>query len=127
MKKTKRRLESGDFIAIVGSGLSGLSAALSLERAGFTNIHIYERDECFSARKEGYGLTLTYNPTGILHELGVLDQIANADCPSRSHYLFDGAGRIRGESFQYGGVAMSSILLRITHLCIYRVFWQCFQ
>jgi salicylate hydroxylase len=84
-------------VAIVGSGLAGLATALALEAAGFTNIRIYERDASLSARKEGYGMTLTYNPRGILAQLGVLEALAVADCPSRSHYLLAAPeGRVLG-------------------------------
>jgi 2-polyprenyl-6-methoxyphenol hydroxylase-like FAD-dependent oxidoreductase len=95
-------------IAIIGSGLAGLSVAISLEQAGFTsdNIHMYERDESLQARKEGYGLTLTYNPApaAILQALGVLEEVAAADCPSRCHYLFGANGEIQG----YFGNAFST-------------------
>lgn len=59
---------------------------------------IYERDASLDARREGYGLTLTFNPSGVLAQLGILEQLALDDCPSRSHYLLDAAsgGRIRG-------------------------------
>lgn len=91
-------------IAIVGCGLSGLSTALSLESVGFQNITIYERDVSFSARREGYGLTLKYDPKGILQKLGVLEEIARRDCPSRSHYLLDSKGFVLG----YFGNAFSA-------------------
>jgi 2-polyprenyl-6-methoxyphenol hydroxylase-like FAD-dependent oxidoreductase len=83
-------------VAIIGCGLAGLSTAISLEKHGFRNIDIYERDASFSDRKEGYGLTLTYHPSGVLKTLGVLEDVAIADCPSRSHYLFDQHGNILG-------------------------------
>jgi len=83
-------------IAIVGAGLSGLSTAICLQQSSFQNIAIYERDASLGARKEGYGLTLTYHPTGILQQLGVLEELANADCVSRSHFLLESSGRIRG-------------------------------
>jgi salicylate hydroxylase len=75
-------------IAIIGSGLAGLSAAIALTQAGFQNVTVWERDPSLDFQKEGYGLTLTYNPKGPLAALGVLESVAQADCPSRSHYLF---------------------------------------
>ena len=86
--KRKRLDKENSNIVIVGSGLAGLSAAISLEQAGFLNITIVERDDNFERQKEGYGLTLTYNPKGPLASLGVLETVACQDCPSRSHYLF---------------------------------------
>jgi salicylate hydroxylase len=96
-RNTRQRLDpQQSSIAIVGSGLAGLSTAISLEQAGFTNIIMYERDESLESRAAGYGLTLTYHPTGILRKLGVLEQVAAADCPSRCHYLFQSNGELQG-------------------------------
>ena len=75
-------------VVIVGSGLAGLSVAVSLKNAGYSKIDVYERDPSLQHQKEGYGLTLTYNPKGPLAQLGVLETVARLDCPSRSHYLF---------------------------------------
>ena len=59
-------------------------------------ITIYERDLHASDRKEGYGMTLTYNPNGPLAQLGILESIAKRDCPSRCHYLFNEKGEVKG-------------------------------
>ena len=90
------RLKKCSEIAIIGSGLSALSCALSLLSCGFVNISLYERDSYISDRRDGYGLTLTYNPKGPLASLGILEDVAQKDCPSRSHYEFDPQGYIRG-------------------------------
>jgi 2-polyprenyl-6-methoxyphenol hydroxylase-like FAD-dependent oxidoreductase len=88
-KRQKRRLDKEKaHIVIIGSGLAGLSAAISLEQAGFQRVSVYELDADFDTQKEGYGMTLTYNPKGPLALLGVLEQVAQRDCPSRSHYIF---------------------------------------
>ena len=92
-------------IAIVGTGLAGLSTALSLEQVGYRQITLYERDASWDARKEGYGLTLTYDPRGTLNALQVLDELAADDCPSRSHYLFQDDGSVVG----YFGNAFSLV------------------
>lgn len=96
-KKRKRKLDKNQsHIVIVGGGLAGLSVALALERAGFTQVSLFERDASFDDQEEGYGLTLTYNPKGPLAALGVLEKVAQQDCPSRSHYLFRSDGSILG-------------------------------
>ncbi len=85
-KKRQRRLNKEESnIVIVGSGLAGLSAAISLEQAGFSNVSIFERDDSFDRQTEGYGLTLSYNPKGPLASFRILEQVANEDSPSRSH------------------------------------------
>jgi 2-polyprenyl-6-methoxyphenol hydroxylase-like FAD-dependent oxidoreductase len=105
-KRKKDRLDLNSRIAIIGSGLGGLGAAISLELAGFHNITVYERDESMTARREGYGLTLTYNPRGPLAYMGLLEEVAQEDCPSRSHYTFASDGRILsyyGNAFRDNG------------------------
>ena len=113
-----RLLQSDCHIGIVGGGIAGLACALAIIRAK-NNVHvddddcennvnklpssffrgkitIYERDSCQNERKEGYGMTLTYDPVGPLAKLGILEEVAKKDCPSRCHYTFDELGCIRG-------------------------------
>ena len=87
-------------IAIIGGGLAGLSTALALQQQGFAHVHVFERDaynHFLAARRDGYGMTLTYNPRGNLAKLGILEALAVADCPSRSHYMLQAPeGAVRG-------------------------------
>jgi len=95
-KRKKEHISKSAKIVIIGAGIGGLSTALSLQRAGFTNVHVYERQsnpdringDSKKKRKHGYGLTLTYNPKGPLAKLGILEELARRDTPSRSHYIF---------------------------------------
>ena len=96
MTRSKNRLDKDAPIAIVGCGIAGLSTAISLAQAGFSNVSIFERDACQHTRREGFGLTLTYNPQGPLAHLGILEQVAQQDCPSRSHYVFSPDGTVLG-------------------------------
>jgi 2-polyprenyl-6-methoxyphenol hydroxylase-like FAD-dependent oxidoreductase len=87
-------------ICIVGTGLAGLSTALALQKQQcWQNVHIFDRDASLEARKEGYGMTITYNPRGVLGQNGldILEELALADCPSRSHYMLKApAGQVLG-------------------------------
>ena len=57
-RSNHRRLSKSSKIAIIGTGPSGLSAALSLQQAGYQNIRLYERDKHFYARKDGVSCEL---------------------------------------------------------------------
>ena len=93
-----KKLAKDAKIAIIGAGIGGLATALAFKNAGFTNVCVYERDVSFDCRREGYGLTLTYNSSskGPLQQLGILEELAREDTPSRSHYTFDKDGYILG-------------------------------
>ena len=60
-------------IAIIGGGIGGTAAALSLLKAGF-DVHVYERAS--ELREVGAGIVLTPNATRILHHLGFADMLA---------------------------------------------------
>ena len=59
-------------IAIVGAGIGGLSAALTLARAGF-DVTVFERAEAVAAF--GAGVQLSPNATAVLAGLGLLDAV----------------------------------------------------
>lgn len=54
-------------IAIVGGGIGGAAAALSLLKAGY-DVHVYEQTRAL--REVGAGIVLTPNATRVLHHLG---------------------------------------------------------
>jgi salicylate hydroxylase len=55
-------------VAIVGGGIGGLAAALSLLHAGI-DVHVYEQAEAF--REVGAGVQVSPNASRILHRLGL--------------------------------------------------------
>ena len=60
---------------------------------------MYEQDPAFDDRRQGYGLTLTYNEQGPLAKLGILDTVKARDeqqSPSRRHFIFSPDGAILG-------------------------------
>ena len=59
-------------IAIVGGGIGGLAAALSLLRAG-VDVHVYERARTIS--EVGAGIAVSPNATRILYRLGLSDAL----------------------------------------------------
>lgn len=61
-------------IAIAGAGIGGLTAALSLHAAGFTDITIYERAQ--RIRGLGVGINLLPHAIRELTELGLVDRVA---------------------------------------------------
>ena len=60
-------------VAIIGGGIGGLGAALSLFRAGF-DVHVYEQARVF--REAGAGIQVSPNASCILHGLGLADELA---------------------------------------------------
>jgi hypothetical protein len=64
-------------IAIIGDGLGGLTAALSLLHAGFDE-HVYERATVL--REVGAGIQVSPNASRVLHRLGLADELAKMGC-----------------------------------------------
>lgn len=91
-KKRKRAVNKFSApVAIIGGGISGLSIAVSLQKAGIPYV-VFERDSAFGGRRQGYGLTL--QTCEALDALGVLGQVRHLDTPSHEHFTFDTAGNI---------------------------------
>jgi salicylate hydroxylase len=65
-------------IAIIGGGIGGLSAALSLLRAGF-DVRVYEQVPVL--REVGAGIVLTPNATRVLHALGLRKRLEELAVP----------------------------------------------
>ena len=63
---------SANSIAIAGAGIGGLATAFALSRRGVAS-NIYERRAAFS--EEGAGIQLGPNATGVLSQLGLLDDV----------------------------------------------------
>jgi 2-polyprenyl-6-methoxyphenol hydroxylase-like FAD-dependent oxidoreductase len=60
-------------VGIVGGGIGGLAAALSLHRAGF-DVHVYE--QAASVSEVGAGVQVSPNATRVLHGLGLGEDLA---------------------------------------------------
>ena len=60
-------------VAIVGGGIGGLAAAISLFQAGF-DVHVYEQSRAM--REVGAGLQVSPNASRVLHRLGLGDELA---------------------------------------------------
>jgi salicylate hydroxylase len=61
-------------VAVIGGGIGGITAALSLLRAG-ADVHVYERAKTLS--EVGAGIQVSPNASRILHRLGLADALAN--------------------------------------------------
>ena len=80
-------------IIIIGGGLAGLGLALALQKENIPVV-VYERDNSFEYRKQGYGMTLqAFQP---LQELGIYDEVRQADTASLEHWTFTPDGNILG-------------------------------
>ena len=66
-------------VGVVGGGIGGLAAALSLHRAGF-DVHVYE--QAGSVSEIGAGIQVSPNATRVLHGLGLGDDLAAMGVPA---------------------------------------------
>ena len=62
-------------VGVIGAGLGGLSAALSLSRAGF-DVRVYE--QASTLREVGAGVQISPNASRVLHGLGLAEDLARA-------------------------------------------------
>ena len=60
-------------VGVIGGGIGGLGAALSLLQAGF-DVHVYERAHALS--EVGAGIQVSPNASRVLHGLGLGDDLA---------------------------------------------------
>jgi salicylate hydroxylase len=60
-------------IAVIGGGIGGLTAALSLQQAGF-DVQVYEQAR--ELREVGAGIQVSPNASRILHRLGLAEKLA---------------------------------------------------
>src|SRR5665213_3664697 len=60
-------------VAVIGGGIGGLGAALSLLRAGI-DVHVYEQAQ--AVREVGAGIQISPNASRVMHGLGLGDELA---------------------------------------------------
>jgi salicylate hydroxylase len=60
-------------VGVIGGGIGGLAAALSLHRAGF-DVHVYEQAHALS--EVGAGIQVSPNASRVLHGLGLAQELA---------------------------------------------------
>ncbi len=63
----------GHSVGVIGGGIGGLSAALSLFHAGF-DVHVFEQASTLS--EVGAGIQVSPNASRLLHRLGMADELA---------------------------------------------------
>ena len=70
-------------VAVVGGGIGGLGAALSLFRARF-DVHVYE--QAHALREVGAGIQVSPNASRVLHGLGLADELAKLGVRPSAHH-----------------------------------------
>ena len=70
-------------IAIVGAGIGGLAAAATLQRAGFTEIDVYEQASRFA--RVGAGIQMMPNSMHVLRGIGLEDHLKRVAFAPKSH------------------------------------------
>ena len=90
--RTPTRAASKAEVAIVGGGVGGVALALALRHRGVA-VTVYERDESFESRKQGYGLTMQkYSGGAALRSLGLQLRGVGSD----AHVSMASDGRVLG-------------------------------
>ena len=69
--------------AVIGGGIGGLGAALSLLHAGL-NVHVYE--QAHALREVGAGIQVSPNASRVLHGLGLADELAKLGVRPGAHH-----------------------------------------
>ena len=70
-------------VAVIGGGIGGLGAALSLFRAGF-DVQVYE--QAHTLREVGAGIQVSPNASRVLHGLGLADKLAELGVRPGAHH-----------------------------------------
>jgi len=108
----KTALGPDDVVLIVGGGIAGLALAAQIhtgwcdetddgddaEKRG-PRCLVFERDASASARRQGYGVTLS-ETNGALRGLGAWEALRASSTKSTAHWTFSASGRVLG---YYGG------------------------
>ena len=81
-------------VAIIGGGLAGSAIARSLYQRGIP-VTVYEKDASFSARKQGYALTMQQGAAA-LKRLGLETMLNDVGVSSIAHISFDADGNVLG-------------------------------
>lgn len=92
-KPTKVDSQKYPHIAIIGAGIGGIALAIACKHRGIP-FSLFERDENFEARSQGYGLTLQ-QASKALKELGILS--LNGGITSTRHVVHTTDGNIIAE------------------------------
>ena len=56
-------------VAVIGGGIGGFALALALQKRGMTSVRVFERDQSFDERRQGYGVCAAaqfHRPRGAL-------------------------------------------------------------
>jgi salicylate hydroxylase len=79
-------------VGIAGGGIGGLALALALKQKGLPFI-VWEKDESFDSRRQGYGLTLQQGGRTV-RALGIAESARECAGWSSRHFIFDKDGRV---------------------------------
>ena len=82
-------------VGIVGAGIGGLALALALQQRGM-HVRVYERDESFESRAQGYGLTLQQGAVPI-RALGLTEECHGLGVTSSMHISLSSSGVVLGK------------------------------
>ena len=88
----RQRVLGNLHVGVLGGGIAGFALALALYKKGI-RCTVFERDQRFDERHQGYGLTLQQGGRA-MRVLGVAEQVAKAGTWSTGHFIFNNHGRV---------------------------------
>jgi len=94
-------------VAVVGGGIGGLAAAISLRRAGF-DVHVYEQSRAM--REVGAGPQVSPNASRVLHRLGLADELAKLGVRPLAVRFVDQRDHVEAE-FDNGANVTAGVLI----------------
>ncbi|GGW63955.1 flavin-dependent oxidoreductase [Streptomyces lucensis JCM 4490] len=105
-------------ITIVGSGIAGLAAAVSLHAAGFDDVTVFEADP--GIRPHGLGLNILPNAVREIAELGLLDEVRRRAVPTRELAMYNPYGDLvwREDRGTSAGYAWPQLSVSRSHLVL---------
>lgn len=79
-------------VVVVGGGVGGCALGMMLARVHGLRVAVFEKDACFEARRQGYGITIQHHVA--LDVLGFQNTAREEDTVNDAHFIFEPDGTL---------------------------------